>query len=210
MVAQEGLALPGTILTNADSHLLASGALELSGMRHGSVGMDVHPVHWQDVVHGGHHHQDHLEGTLPERVYARDVIHHIAGQTATSPAGTARPDGLAGISMDGDHGDHLCGVIGRILAVPPYDSVLEDYLKAMRKWPFEWVHPDPDATYEDTIDIDLSTLEPQVVKPGYVAWNSGGPMHPRRSSDHVPNDGCPTSRSPPRSSRASSFLVTPE
>jgi 3-isopropylmalate/(R)-2-methylmalate dehydratase large subunit len=56
----------------------------------------------------------------------------------------------------------------------PYDSVLDEYLKTRAKRPFEPVHADPDATYADTIDIDMSTLEPQVVKPGYVAWNSGG------------------------------------
>ena len=47
-------------------------------------------------------------------------------------------------------------------------------MKTRAKRPFEPVHPDPDAAYADTIDIDMSTLEPQVVKPGYVAWNSGG------------------------------------
>ena len=30
----------------------------------------------------------------------------------------------------------------------PYDSVLDEYLKARAKRPFEPVHPDPDATYE--------------------------------------------------------------
>jgi 3-isopropylmalate/(R)-2-methylmalate dehydratase large subunit len=36
------------------------------------------------------------------------------------------------------------------------------------------VYPDDDATYDEVIDVDLSTLEPQVVRPGKVAFNSGG------------------------------------
>jgi 3-isopropylmalate/(R)-2-methylmalate dehydratase large subunit len=54
----------------------------------------------------------------------------------------------------------------------PYDSVLEEFLEGRAKWPYEPVHPDDDAEYDAVIDIDLSTLEPQVVLPNKVAWNS--------------------------------------
>src|SRR5205085_990048 len=54
----------------------------------------------------------------------------------------------------------------------PYDDVLATYLEGRAKWPFEPAHPDPDATYEQVLTVDLSSLEPQVVLPGKVAWNA--------------------------------------
>jgi 3-isopropylmalate/(R)-2-methylmalate dehydratase large subunit len=50
--------------------------------------------------------------------------------------------------------------------------VLAEYLEGRAKRPFQPVHPDPDAQYEQEIRINLSALEPQVVLPDKVAWNS--------------------------------------
>ena len=50
--------------------------------------------------------------------------------------------------------------------------MLAEYLDGRAKWPFEPALPDADAEYEQTITVDLSALEPQVVLPGKVAWNS--------------------------------------
>jgi 3-isopropylmalate/(R)-2-methylmalate dehydratase large subunit len=54
----------------------------------------------------------------------------------------------------------------------PYDDVLEEYLKGRAKSAYEPAYPDADAEYEAVITVDLSSLEPQIVKPGRVAWNS--------------------------------------
>ena len=56
----------------------------------------------------------------------------------------------------------------------PYDDVLAEYLEGRAKWPFEPAEPDEDAEYDTVITVDLSALEPQVVLPGKVAWNSKG------------------------------------
>ena len=63
----------------------------------------------------------------------------------------------------------------------PYDDVLAEYLDGRAKWPFEPAHPDADADYEQVITVDLSALEPQVVLPGKVAWNSKGAARSRPS-----------------------------
>jgi 3-isopropylmalate/(R)-2-methylmalate dehydratase large subunit len=56
----------------------------------------------------------------------------------------------------------------------PYDAVTEAYLDGRAQSSFEPVAPDPDATYEDTITIDLGSLDPQVVLPGRVPHNVTG------------------------------------
>jgi 3-isopropylmalate/(R)-2-methylmalate dehydratase large subunit len=116
-----------------------------------------------------------LEGKLPERVYPRDIIHYIPGQYGDFAGRNLEwhGDGLANVTMDGRL---TMATISAELSVEfslfPYDSVLEEYLKGRAKRPFTPVHPDPDAQYEQEIRINLSQLEPQVVLPDKVAWNS--------------------------------------
>ncbi len=50
LVAEEGLALPGKILANPDSHTCSSGALELSGSRHGAFGDAPYRLQGSNVV----------------------------------------------------------------------------------------------------------------------------------------------------------------
>lgn len=56
LVAQEGLALPGKILPNADSHARSSGALNCLSTGYGWLRNDLCPVHGKDLVHGGPDH----------------------------------------------------------------------------------------------------------------------------------------------------------
>jgi 3-isopropylmalate/(R)-2-methylmalate dehydratase large subunit len=115
-----------------------------------------------------------LEGKLPERVYARDVIHYLPGKYGDFAGRNLEwhGDGLANISMDGRL---TMATISAELSVEfslfPYDSVLEEYLKDRARGPYEPVFPDADAEYDQVITIDMSTLVPQVVLPDKVAWN---------------------------------------
>jgi 3-isopropylmalate/(R)-2-methylmalate dehydratase large subunit len=177
LVAQEGLALPGTILANADSHTCSSGALNCLARGMGPSEMTYILCMGKTWFMVGPTTRIDLEGTLPERVYPRDVIHYIAGQYGDFAGRNMEwhGDGLAGIGMDGRLTmATISAELSAEFSLFPYDAVLEEYLKTRAKRPFEPVHPDPDAIYDATIEIDMSTLEPQVVKPGYVAWNSGG------------------------------------
>jgi 3-isopropylmalate/(R)-2-methylmalate dehydratase large subunit len=177
LVAQEGLALPGTILTNADSHTCSSGALNCLARGMGGSEMTYILCKGQTWFMVGPTTRINLEGTLPERVYPRDVIHYIPGQYGDFAGRNLEwhGGGLAGISMDGRLTmATVSAELSAEFSLFPYDSVLAEYLEGRAKRPFEPVHPDPDAEYDEVIDIDLSALEPQVVRPGKVAWNSVG------------------------------------
>jgi 3-isopropylmalate/(R)-2-methylmalate dehydratase large subunit len=176
LVAQEGIALPGTILTNADSHTCSSGALNCLARGMGGSEMTYILCTGKTWFMVGPTTQVNLLGELPERVYPRDVIHYIPGQYGDFAGRNLEwhGDGLSTIGMDGRLTmATVSAELSAEFSLFPYDSVLEEYLEGRAKAPYEPVYPDDDAIYDEVIDVDLSTLEPQVVRPGKVAFNSG-------------------------------------
>jgi 3-isopropylmalate/(R)-2-methylmalate dehydratase large subunit len=175
LVAQEGYALPGQILVNADSHTCSSGAMNCLARGMGPSEMLYILCKGRTWYIVGPTTKVVLEGELPERVYPRDVIHFIPGQYGDFAGQNLEwhGDGLPSIGMDGRLTmATISAELSAEFSLFPYDDVLAGYLDGRAKWPFEPVHPDDDADYEQTITIDLSSLEPQVVLPGKVAWNS--------------------------------------
>ncbi len=177
LVAQEGYALPGQILVNADSHTCSSGAMNCLARGMGPSEMLYILCKGQTWYQVGPTTKVVLTGELPDRVYARDVIHYIPGQYGDFAGRNLEwyGDGLANIGIDGRL---TMATISAELSVEfslfPYDDVLAQYLDGRAKWEFEPALPDDDAEYEHELTIDLSSLEPQVVLPGKVAWNVKG------------------------------------
>ncbi len=174
LVAQEGFALPGTILANPDSHTCSSGALNCLARGMG-------PSEMLHIICKGHSWylvgtttKVVLEGALPERVFARDVIHYLPGEYGDFAGRNLEwyGDGLSGIGMDGRLTmATISAELSAEFSLFPYDSVLEEYLKGRARGPFEPAFPDDDAEYDQVITVDLSSLEPQVVLPNKVAHN---------------------------------------
>ena len=176
LVAQEGFALPGQILANPDSHTCSSGALNCLARGMGPSEMTYILCKGKTWFMVGPTTKVNLEGKLQERVYARDIIHFIPGQYGDFAGRNLEwhGDGLANIGMDGRLTmATISAELSAEFSLFPYDDVLEEYLDGRAKWPYEPAYPDADAEYETVIDVDLSSLEPQIVKPGRVAWNAG-------------------------------------
>jgi 3-isopropylmalate/(R)-2-methylmalate dehydratase large subunit len=174
LVAQEGIALPGKILANADSHTCSSGALNCLARGMGPSEMLYIICKGQTWFLAGPTTKIMIEGELPERVYARDIIHYIPGEYGDFAGRNLEwhGDGLAGIDMDGRLTmATISAELSAEFSLFPYDSVLEHYLEGRARGPFEPVFPDDDAEYDDVITVDLSSLEPQVVLPNKVANN---------------------------------------
>lgn len=177
LVAAEGYALPGQILVNADSHTCSSGAMNCLARGMGPSEMLYILCKGQTWYLVGPTTKVVLEGSLPERVYPRDVIHHLPGQYGDFAGRNLEwhGDGLAGIDVDGRLTmATISAELSAEFSLFPYDDVLAEYLDGRARWPFEPAHPDDDAEYEQTITIDLSSLEPQIVLPDKVAWNTKG------------------------------------
>jgi 3-isopropylmalate/(R)-2-methylmalate dehydratase large subunit len=175
LVAQEGLAVPGEILVNGDSHTCSSGALNVLARGMGPSEMTYILCKGKTWYPVGPTTKVVLTGQLKERVFPRDVIHYIAGEYGDFAGRNLEwhGDGLANIDMDGRL---TMATISAELSVEfslfPCDDVLKDFMKGRAKREFEGVGPDDDAEYEQVIEIDLGSLEPQIVLPGHVAHNS--------------------------------------
>jgi 3-isopropylmalate/(R)-2-methylmalate dehydratase large subunit len=175
LVAEEGLALPGTILVNADSHTCSSGAMNCLARGMGPSEMTYIMCKGKSWYMVGETTKIVLEGDLPEGVYPRDIIHYIAGHYGDFANRNLEwyGDGLKKISMDGRLTmATISAELSAEFSLFPYDEVLEQYLDGRAKRAFEPAFPDDDAQYERVITVDLSTLEPHVVLPNKVAWNA--------------------------------------
>lgn len=177
IVAAEGYALPGQILVNADSHTCSSGAMNCLARGMGGPEMLYIMCKGETWYLVGPTTKVVLEGTLPDRVYPRDIIHFLPGNYGDFAGRNLEwyGDGLAGIGIDGRLTmATISAELSAEFSLFPYDDVLAEYLDGRAKWPFEPAFPDDDAEYEQVITIDLSSLEPQVVLPNKVAWNTKG------------------------------------
>ena len=175
IVAEQGFALPGQILVNADSHTCSSGALNCLARGMGGPEMLYILCKGQTWYLVGPTTKVVLEGALPDRVYPRDVIHHIPGNYGDFAGRNLEwyGPGLSTIGMDGRLTmATISAELSAEFSLFPYDDVLADYLEGRARWDFEPVFPDDDAEYDQVITIDLSSLEPQVVLPDRVAWNT--------------------------------------
>jgi 3-isopropylmalate/(R)-2-methylmalate dehydratase large subunit len=177
LVAAEGYALPGQILVNADSHTCSSGAMNCLARGMGPSEMLYILCKGQTWYLVGPTTKVVLEGELPERVYPRDVIHYIPGHHGDFAGRNLEwhGDGLPNIDIDGRLTmATISAELSAEFSLFPYDDVLAEYLQGRAKWPFEPAEPDENAQYDTVITVDLSDLEPQVVLPGKVAWNTKG------------------------------------
>ena len=177
IVAENGYALPGQILVNADSHTCSSGAMNCLARGMGPSEMLYILCKGKTWYMVGPTTKVMLEGELPERVYPRDVIHYIPGHYGDFAGRNLEwhGDGLTTIGIDGRLTmATISAELSAEFSLFPYDDVLAEYLEGRAQWDFAPEHPDDDAGYEGTITVDLSSLEPQVVLPGKVAWNSKG------------------------------------
>jgi 3-isopropylmalate/(R)-2-methylmalate dehydratase large subunit len=177
LVAEEGIALPGQILVNADSHTCSSGALNCLARGMGGPEMLYILCKGQTWYLVGETTKVVLEGSLPERVYPRDVIHHLAGAYGDFAGRNLEwyGPGLSTIGMDGRLTmATISAELSAEFSLFPYDHVLAEYVTPRAKWTFEPVFPDDDAEYDQVITIDLSSLEPQIVLPDKVAFNTKG------------------------------------
>ena len=174
---EQGMVTPGTLYFDNDRHCTNVGGIGAAAFR---VGTEISRVlatgtNWIMVPKTV---KLNIAGRLQPGVYARDLGFHIARQLRYGSA-----DGGFGIDIDyrvlefaGELEQFnlaarvsLCSTPTEMRAIgvffPPSDQII-DYAKARAARPFTPMFSDPDASYEARIDLDVSTLEPQVALPG--------------------------------------------
>lgn len=175
VIAENGLARPGEILTCTDSHTCAAGAYNTAArglgpaevysvMCTGKTWFQVAPTYRYELV-----------GNKHGEVTGKDIFLHIAGTwgDATNHNLEFSGPGLESVPMNDRRTIATQGAeISADFTTFPADELCRDFLEAHSGRPYTAADADPDASYEAVREIDLSTLEPYVARPGGVAHNA--------------------------------------
>lgn len=170
LLPEKGLVASGEAIIGADSHTCTYGALGAFSTGVGSTDLCAgmaSGMAWFKVPSAL---KFELKGQLPPFVSGKDVILHIIGEIGVDGAlyksMEFTGEGVASLSMD----DRLtiCNMAieaGAKNGIFPVDDITREYMKGRVDRPYTEYAADPDAEYEKTYTIDLSTLRPTVSFP---------------------------------------------
>ncbi|MFH0882431.1 MAG: 3-isopropylmalate dehydratase large subunit [bacterium] len=173
VMAENGHCLPGTVMTGSDSHSTTYGAFGAFGtgvtrsetaviMATGKIWFRVPETMRLDIT-----------GSLSEGVYVKDLALHIAGKIGAD-GGLYRAMEFTGpfaSAMTVSERMTLCNMaaeMGAKIGYVPPDATVFNYLKGRAQKEYTPVYSDPDANYEEVVEINVNALEPQVACPHTV------------------------------------------
>ena len=168
----ERFGVPGKTLLGSDSHTPTAGGLGMLGI--GAGGMDV-----AVAMGGGLFYltvpkmmRVVLTGELPWGVAAKDVALEILRRISVK-GGVGyflefTGPGVETLSVPQRATiTNLCTETGATSSIFPSDAVTREFLRMQgREEAWRELAPDPDAAYDQTLEIDLSSLKPLVAMPG--------------------------------------------
>ena len=168
----ERFGVPGKTLLGSDSHTPTAGGLGMLGI--GAGGMDV-----AVAMGGGLFYltvpkmmRVVLTGELPWGVAAKDVALEILRRISVK-GGVGyflefTGPGVETLSVPQRATiTNLCTETGATSSIFPSDAVTREFLRMQgREEVWRELAPDPDAAYDQTLEIDLSSLKPLVAMPG--------------------------------------------
>ncbi len=167
----ERFAVPGKTLIGSDSHTPTAGGIGMMGM--GAGGLDV-----AVAMGGGTYYitmpkiiRVNLKGSLPDYVSAKDVILEVLRLLSVK-------GGVGAVIEYGGEGVKTLSVpqratitnmgaeLGATTSIFPSDEITRQFLAAQgRECDFTPLFADDDATYDATVDVDLSSLRPLAACP---------------------------------------------
>ena len=170
LLPEKGLVAPGDCVIGADSHTCTYGALGAFSTGVGSTDMAAGMATGEAWFKVPAAIRFVLTGKLGPYVSGKDVILHIIGKIGVDGALYKSMEftgpGLASLTMD----DRLCIAnmaveAGAKNGVFEVDEVTMAYIRSRVNREIAVYQADPDAVYEQTIEIDLSSIEPTVAFP---------------------------------------------
>ena len=167
----ERFAVPGKTLIGSDSHTPTSGGVGMIAI--GAGGLDVAAamagepffIKMPKIV------GVKLTGKMPPWVTAKDIILELL-RRLTVKGGLGKifeyfGEGIKELSVpERATITNMGAELGATTSIFPSDEITREYLKAQGREK-DWVEilPDPDAEYDEIIEIDLSKLEPLIAQP---------------------------------------------
>ncbi len=170
----ESLAKPGEVIVGADSHTVTAGALGAFATGMGSTDVAVALALGETWFRVPETIKVVVSGEFPGGVYAKDLILYLIGQIGVDGA-TYKALEFSGDTVDSMSMSERFTIAnmsveaGAKVGLFAADKITREYLVSQRRGEdFKPVTPDADATYEQTINIDVAELEPMVAKPHTV------------------------------------------
>ena len=170
LLPEKGLIAAGECCIGADSHTCTYGALGAFSTGIGSTDMCAGMASGRAWFKVPSAIQFHLTGALQPWVSGKDVILHIIGMIGVDGALYQSMEftgpGVAALSMDDRFTiANMAIEAGAKNCIFPVDEKTVEYMTGRVNRPWTAYEPDPDAEYEKTIEIDLSTIQPTVSLP---------------------------------------------
>ena len=170
LLPEKGLIAAGECCIGADSHTCTYGALGAFSTGIGSTDMCAGMASGRAWFKVPAAIQFHLTGSLQPWVSGKDVILHIIGMIGVDGALYKSMEftgpGVAALSMDDRFTiANMAIEAGAKNGIFPVDEKTVEYMTGRVSRPWTAYEPDPDAEYEKTIEIDLSTIQPTVSLP---------------------------------------------
>lgn len=177
VVAQNGYALPGTVLVCSDSHTGSGGAFNCAAR--GTGGPDIiyalaKGETWFEVVPTIRY---ELAGTLRHGVSSKDLFLHIASAYGDHSNHNVEFGGpaLRRLNIDARRTLATMGTeLNADFTIFEPDELMLSYVKERSQKPFEPQYPDADCDYASRRALDLDAVEPLVALPGKVINNAVG------------------------------------
>jgi 3-isopropylmalate/(R)-2-methylmalate dehydratase large subunit len=175
VVADNGYALPGTVMVNPDSHTCGGGAFNCAARGVGVPETIYAMTTGKSWFRVGETVRYEIEGRLGPGVSAKDVFLYIAGRWGAHVNQNVEFGG-SGLADLGINARRTLAIMGAELSAEfvifEPDEVLLDYVTARNPAAFEPVLPDADAVYRERRRIVLDEIEPLIALPDSVVGNS--------------------------------------
>ena len=170
LLPEKGLTAPGELIIGADSHTCTYGALGAFSTGVGSTDLAAGMATGKGWFKVPSAIRFVLKGKKAPWISGKDVILHIIGMIGVDGALYKSMEfvgeGVAELSMDDRF--TICNMAieaGAKNGIFPVDEKTMEYIKERVNRPVVAYEADPDAEYEATYEIDLSTLRPTVACP---------------------------------------------
>ena len=170
LLPEKGLIVAGETCIGADSHTCTYGALGAFSTGVGSTDMGCGMITGQAWFKVPSAIKVELKGSLNQWVSGKDVILHLIGEIGVDGALYKSleftGEGVASLSMDDRFSiANMAIEAGAKNGIFPVDDNTIAYMKEHSKKEYKVYEADADAVYDETVVIDLSTLESTVAFP---------------------------------------------
>jgi 3-isopropylmalate/(R)-2-methylmalate dehydratase large subunit len=163
-------ALPGNVLIGTDSHTVTSGAFGTFAIGVGITDAAFVLGTGQMLIKVPKTIRVDITGKMPRYLQAKDIILSIIGELSVDGATykTIEFGGSVIDEMSVEERMTICNMVVECgakngIMVPNKKTI--DFLSERKDINYDIICPDPDAAYEKTINLDVTTMEPIVAKP---------------------------------------------